>query len=710
MVVIVLVSLWAGYGVFRLAHPRIPQFDVATGAFVFGLTGVLGLGWLALLAAELGVFSAHAVMVMGVVLGAAGWLAARRRGGRTESTEGRLPRAEAIVLIGLVALTGVLYLRPHEFIFGGADAGVYVNLGASVSRSGGWLLSNPDLSALPADDDPMLFRAHPSGLIPRYYHLPGFYVDDDDAGRITPQFYPLHPIWLALAHGLGGLADTLLMTPVWGMLGVMAVYFAVRETFDWRIAAIAAALLALTPTQIWFARYPTAEVLTQFLLFGGLYAFARHVRTSEAWAAVLAGLALGQVMLVRIDMYFLLAAPIVYAAYLRFRRRLDRRFWFFALPMSIMALHSLIHAVWQGWPYFYNTYVVSRLLPISPGLLVIAAPATLAAFVIADRVVARRPGWASHIQPAWHSMLGVCAVGLVLLGLYAYFLRPLQADPAAQGLYWYGGNTVPDVEPYNLVRLGWYLSPLGLALGVLGMALIVGGEVSERSWLLIGSGVFFTLLYVYRSFNNPHHVYVMRRYVPAVIPMFALSVAYVLNALAARQTLGRVLAAGLGLAQIGLMLYAGRLMIGQVDYRGGVDQYRDFARSIPRSAIVLFNDNQPVGTAGIVGTPLAYIDGYTVFDLQEDLIDLGRLDALVGGWLASGRPVVVVDGPSRVSGLCDRWLCRPIGRAPFDMPLLEASYEYFPTAITPMQFSLDVYQVDSVLSGSGASSESRQIR
>jgi 4-amino-4-deoxy-L-arabinose transferase-like glycosyltransferase len=545
----------------------------------------------------------------------------------------------------------------------------------------------------------MLFREHPPNLIPRFYHLPGFYVADGDAGTIIPQFYPLHPVWLAVAHGVGGVTAGLYLTPLWGLLGVLAVYFAAREAFgDMRLAAVTAGLLAITSTQVWFARYPTAEALTQFLLFAGLYAFARYARRGEGWSAAVAGAALGQVMLVRLDAYFLLGVPLAYAVYLRLRRRLDRRFWLFAAPMLLMSLHSIIHAAWQGWPYFYNSFLGggSAVLPLPSGVLVGGAAVAAALFVVIDRKVAAQPDWAARLRPTWRVALNVAAIGLILIAVYGYFVRPALADPLSASPYWYSSSTIPDVEPFNLVRLGWYLSPLGIALGALGAAWLLRDGLTERTWPMIGVGIFFSLLYVYRTYNNPHHIYVMRRYVPVVFPFASLCVAYVLVRLSDWQGWGRALAIGLALAQVGLLVYTGRVAIRQVDYAGGVEQFRAFAALIPPDAIVLFNDDEPVGTAGIFGTPLAYLDGRTVIDLQEDRLDLDRLDALTGGWLAAGRPVIVVEGPSRVSGLCDRWACRPFGVGRFDMPALEASYEHFPTEIVRWQYALDVYGVDAV--------------
>jgi 4-amino-4-deoxy-L-arabinose transferase-like glycosyltransferase len=695
------VCLWMGYGLFQCLSPRSFRLDLAGGLFVFGLTGALALGWLGLVAAEVGVFSAVALVASGLAVGTAGWLAQRRRGARVTLDRADTPRVEIVFLIGLIVLMAMLYMRPHEFIFGGADAGVYVNLGAQLARSGRWLIHNPDLAALPPADYAMFFREHPPDLRPQYYYLPGFYVSDAGAATILPQFYPLHVIWLAFAQGVGGLAANLSMTPLWGMLGVLAFYLAVREAFDRQVAAVGAVLLALTPTQVWFARYPTAEVLTQFLLFSGLYAFARYARHGEKWSAVLAGLALGQVMLARIDTYFLVGIPIGYAVYLRLRRKLDRRFWFFAAPMLAMAAHSLVHGVWQAWPYLYNTFLVGgTLTPVRLAAMACGLLGGVAAFLAVDRWVGRNPAWAARVDPVWRGARLVLSVGLVLLALYAYFGLPLTSDPNRQSPYWYGQNTIPDVEPFNFVRLGWYLSPLGLALGALGLADVVRRDISERTWLITGVGLFFSILFLYRTFNNPHHVYVMRRYVPAAIPAFALGAAYVARRLAqwrpAGRSVGYIIAMGLVTLQIGWMTFNGRLMFYEVDYGGGVEQFERLAQAIPPDAVVVFNQNQPVGAGEMYGTPLAYLQGYTVLSLQGAQFDQSRWDALVQDWLSAARPVIVIDTATRAAGLCDRWQCAHLGSVEFSLPILEMVYDHFPRAVHLVQDRLEIYRVSAV--------------
>ncbi len=693
---ILLVCGWTGYGLLCLIGRHHLDIDGPSGLFACILTGVLLLGWAGVLTAELGVFSARALLAAGILIGLGGLLVSRFRRVRLDIRWGKEWQWETLLIGALLVLMGILYFRPHEFIFGGADAGVYVNLGANIANTGSWLIHIPELAAIPQDAYPMFFREHPPSFISRYYYLPGFYISDAGAQTIIPQFYPLHPVWLAVAHGLGGIWANLYMTPLWGMLGVLAFYFAVREAFDRRLAAVAATVLALTPTQIWFARYPTSEVLTQFLLFGGLWAFARYVREGERWAAILAGMALGEVMLARIDAYFLLGVLPVYGAYLRLQRRLDRRFWWFAGPMLAMAVHSLLHARFQGWPYFHNVYLTGHML--TPTRLAWLASALITGgivYLLADRLFLR-PRGPERLARDWKVALHVAAFFLVLLAAYAYFLRPLQADPSRAWPYWYGGNTIPDVEPYNMVRLGWYLSRPGLVLGVLGIAVIVSRRLNERNWMLLGVGLFFSILFIYRTFNNPHHIYVMRRYVPAVIPTFALGIAYAALLPSGWRRVGQVMAAGLAGALALLMMYKSQFVIPQVDYKGAVEQFHRFAERIPRDAIVLFNDDEPVGAAGIFGTPLAFLEGHTVLDLREDRLDPNLLDTIVKGWQTAGRPVVVVEGSSPVNDLRERWELYFVEEYKFNLSVLEHSYDHWPTKSVVYEPVLRIFTVNKV--------------
>ena len=62
-----------------------------------------------------------------------------------------------------------------------------------------------------------------------------------------------------------------------------------------------AALLALNVVQVWFARYPNAEIVMQALLFAALLATARAHVDGDRFFAPVAGYLLGLLLFLRVD-------------------------------------------------------------------------------------------------------------------------------------------------------------------------------------------------------------------------------------------------------------------------------------------------------------------------------------------------------------------------------------------------------------------------
>jgi hypothetical protein len=286
-----------------------------------------------------------------------------------------------------------------------------------------------------------------------------------------------------------------------------------------------------------------------------------------------------------------------------------------------------------------------------------------------------------------------------LAALYAYFIRPRQADLGVEIPYWYADHTFPYVEPYNLVRLGWYLSPLGIALAVLGAWWMLRHDLSQRTALFLGIGLFFSFLYLENSRNNPHHIYVMRRYVPVVIPAFTIAAAYALERWWRRRGWWRWLAWCMTIAQMALLLYAARVVARQVDHRGLVDQLTPWAESLDANAVILFDDDRAVSTGATVGTALRYLFGHTVFDLQEEHLTGEVLESLVRTWQAQGRAVLIAVGPNGVREPFANWRLAPLPGLWLDTSVLEASYLHFPRQVLRATESLELYELLPAASG-----------
>jgi hypothetical protein len=676
--------------------------------------GLLSSGWLALLLAEAGVFSlARLAALWGIAVVLLAWRWRRAHNDAPSDGCGRVSRAEVAALMVWLATALWLFFRPHESILGGADAGVYVSAGANLSRTGALLIFDPALALLePADYPAWLRPIPPREAAAPYYLLPGFYVPGDPPGRVIPQFYPLHMVWLAIGHALGGLPTELLITPLWACLGCLAFYVTIRALWGWPIGFLALAALSLNALQVWFARYPTAEMLTQALLWTGMWAFVAWITgrgPRAAWAAI-AGLALGQVMLTRIDFYFLLAIPVGMGVWLVWTRSGQRDDLWFFIPFALLAVHSLAHGLLWSRPYFlslmrYGGALATRQLMI-PSIAAAAASIVLILLSLRGDRRGRLPARLRTWRPFW---AWLSAALVIALAVYGYWVRP-QVEQTALYSYWYGGGQIPKLDHENLVRLGWYLTPLGLALGVGGVCWMLMREANRRTALILAIGLFASLFYLWRIQINPHQIYAMRRYAPAVAPFLMLAAAVLIGRLAgvsetpagssaraqAPWHLWRLgLAGGLTLAWMFGIVDAARGFIGQVDDRGLIAQIEQFnARLAPRS-LLIFNDPAPVGAGDFLGTPLRFLYEREVFTLRDpQAIDRERLLATVHRWQAAGWAVywAATPGGEEWPGEAARDLQR-VDEWQLSSRALEGAYDHKPQAIIVREWSLTLWRV-----------------
>ncbi len=660
------------------------------------LFGVTFNGWVGVLLVHLGWFSLTSLFLINVLytVGIGYW--AWRRGNLGPLSLPQFER-ESWWIVGLVLLAVLLFFHPHEFLLGGADAGVYVNLGRNIAQTGRWLVDDPLMVDAASALYPALFRQQPEHMATRYIQFPGFYLPEPSKGLVIPQFYPLHPIWMAIFYSLGGLRFSLLTTPLWGLLGVLSVYFTATHLFNQRTGRLAALFLTITATQVWFSRYPTAETLTQFLFFGGVYAFSRFVDEPRPWFGLLAGLALGQTMLVRIDMYFLVGIPLTYFLLLWLGRRLRRVHWSFFIPFGLQTVHSLAWAYSRSWPYFLDVYgVVLMTFPPLPWLAGLGA-VTLVVFWALSRRVAANDRLLTQVLSYRDLAAKVLGGFIVVAALYAYFLRPVVANTQLSWLYWYSRGEVPYVEPYNMMRLGWYLSPLGLALTLTGIWLWLRNALDRRTLLLLGTGLFFSFMFIQNSRNNPHHIYVMRRYVPVVIPFFAVAAAYALAFWMQKGRRWRAMALSLTFALSGWLLYNSRVVIPHVEYRGLLSQFDALVEQLGEAegTLILFDDDLPVSSGARVGTPLRYLYDYAVFDVQEELVDPELLEEQVAQWQLDGWRVLLVEGSNARGDLLDDLSKEFVAGFEFDFAVLEVSYEHFPVQIWQNTLPLQIYRLDA---------------
>src|SRR6185369_11364855 len=118
---------------------------------------------------------------------------------------------------------------------------------------------------------------------------------------VIGQFPHLFPASIAIGYGVAGLTGARSAAGLWAILGLLAVYFAGGRLVGRTAAAAAAILLALHVIEVWFGRYPNAEVVMQALLFAALLANARAHIDRDPFFAPVAGVLLGLLLFLRYD-------------------------------------------------------------------------------------------------------------------------------------------------------------------------------------------------------------------------------------------------------------------------------------------------------------------------------------------------------------------------------------------------------------------------
>lgn len=636
------------------------RFDEAL--FLAVAVSVGAAAWIGLLLAEAGRFS---LVTSAFVLGALAVLAlllGRRRLGWPLPPVGRLRDTAPALLV--LALAFALQARPTEYLVGGRDPGTYVATMALVARTGGLAYTDPGVLSVPADDVDLFYR-NPDNPDFSWGRFMGFPLERPQTGRVFPEFFHLFPAFGAYLFQAMGVKGALATPPVFGILGTLAVFFAFRRVLGEAPALLAALLLGVNVVQVWFARYPMSEPCSQFLLFLAFLAVALWEEEGSPAFGALAGACLGLGLLVRID-GVLLALPVL--LYVLVRRVQHTLTWKQAAtllaPFGLLGLHAAVHAALWSRKYLLN--IAERPYWRQPTSVWLLVGAGVAATALAVHVCA--PRLRRALEGRTPALRGVIMAGLVALALYAYFGRPLLSawaggdgnDPARMAtshvaiaiLRDLGFHRLAAHDAQALVRLGWFVTPLGLVLALLGVLLML--REWRRRYLLVlltagAYGLFF--LYKVRVWND--YYFALRRFVPVVLPFLLGAAALFLTRLA-RGGGARRLAAG----ALAVVLFASALattwpLRAYTDWRGAVRFVADVARRFGPRDVVIFEQPRSVH---LLSLPLWAVHGVNALELARFNPDPRKLRHLVDEWRGRYRNIYFVHTYS--TDLCGMFLER----------------------------------------------------
>lgn len=698
-------------GGFLLLWADTAESDWLEVGFAAWLAALVGTGWLAVLLATFGYFSllGLGLLLLAVGLGLIMLVGWRKRPFSPFPQPQWHPsgRYEGGLLI-LLLLVSLIYLRPHEYVLGGNDPGSYMNIAANVVHTGSYVTHDDPLTPLLRQYAAVTLREQPSHWQPRYLQFVGWYIDDTDPGRIIPQFFPYHPVWLAVGMALGGFHAGLFVTPLWTLLGLVALYLLVRRLFDRQIALLAAVLLAITPTHIYFARYPSTEPLTLLLLFTSLLAFQvlwdgegkRPYFTQIAWG-ILGGSSLGAAALTRIDLPLIVALVVAMLMLRAWQKKWSVGWTAYSLTLAVLSGHALLSMLLISWPYAWNTYgSVVNLLQRTPWLTAVLLLVLVVTCLLFGLMWRKPDRLRQSLAQLSHQAKRLYAkrwlsVGLILLSGYAYFLRPI-LEPAVVYPSWPTGADAWIINGENWLRMGWYLTPLGLLLATLGAAWLVQAVSWQRFGLFLSIGLLTTVQYVYQIFNTPYHIYTMRRYLPVVIPMLMVYTAVSLFWLYRRQwgwpaRLGSGL---LALLLIGGLLFQSRYVLPLREYQGAVEQLASLQTHLQPGAIILISEPSEGVFADALGPPLRFLYGHDIVTIRQDGPETNAfLDDLLAYAAQHNQPLQLLGVQPVYQPLRERFVAEPVVFLPLRLSFLENSYTHFPNARHTLYYGVELYDL-----------------
>ena len=587
------------------------------------------------------------------------------------------PGLAALLPLSLVLLGLWRFFPPSEYIIGGKDPGVYMNEGIQIAQRGAIVVRDPVVSSVPPFARDLFF---PSYQRSDYYSLRfmGFYLKDPDTGEVVGQFPHVFPASIAIGYGLDGLTGARRAVGVWAILGVLAVYFAGRRLAGAPTAWVAAALLTLNVVQVWFARYPNAEVVMQALLFAALLAHARAHVDGDRFFAPIAGVLLGLLLFLRFDAVLGIAGVLAALALgvLAGRARLRVSF---LVSFALTAAFASAYLIGPMRPYADLPIVfLSHLAWWQYALLATGAACAVIALVLG----ARLPALGARVMTMAPTMLAFALVGTAV---YALLLRePVPGTLAARDAY--------ALRTFT----NYYLTLPGLLAALLGFALLAR-RIFWRAPELFTTVALFSFFFFYKIRIASDHFWMARRFLPVILPgalLFAAAAA--LSGTRGAWAPTKMLRWTIGVAFVLLLATqytrAARPILQHVEYAGVIARLEALSATLGDRDLLVVESRNAGSDTHVLALPLAYIYARNVLVLNSPRPDKTAFAGFLD-WARTRYDRVLFMGGGGTDLLSPAWAAQPVASERFQIPEYDSPADAYPRFAERKEFDYSLYEL-----------------
>jgi hypothetical protein len=583
------------------------------------------------------------------------------------------PGWEALIPLALLALAVLRFFPTSEYIIGGKDPGVYVNEGVQIAQRGALAAPDPVVASVPNFARDLFF---PSEHRTDYYsgRFMGFFIQEPEQGRVIGQFPHLFPASIAIGYGLDGLTGARQATDLWAVLGVLAVYFAGARFTGRAAAGAAAALLTLNVVQVWFARYPNAEVVMQPLLFAALLANARAHLDDDTFFAPIAGALLGLLLFLRFDAVLGIAGVLAGIALIVLNDGRVRWPFFVSLGVATVLAGAYMLGPMRAYAYLPIVFVSNL-----PWWQFAAIGLTLALGIAALFLGSRSPRLTAVIRRGAPILVAavVCTAAVYAL----YFRHP--------------SGKLTDYDAFALRTFAYlYLTLPALLAALFGYALMARLRFWRDPALFITVAI-FSLFFFYKIRIVPEQFWMARRFLAVILPGALLFVSAAALVGARSGTLRtRLLRGGLGgvfLVLLGLQYARSTApILSHVEYAGIIPKIEQIASTI-QSTDLLVLESRDASDTHVLGLPLAYIYARNVLLLRSRVPDKSAFASFLD-WAHQHYSRVLFMGGGGTELLSRRWDVRPVAGERFQVPEYETSRYAFPRSVRQKEFDYSLYE------------------
>lgn len=550
------------------------------------LWGIVGLSVVALALAMLDRFSAFACLA---AAGGTFVLASAR--GRIAAASSS-PYTVAVLLLAMVPASVSLAVGP-ESILGGTDSGVYLAASVNLARTGSLWIRPVQLSELPSTLRPAFVgtvrsRVGQNEALPLTELDPGFTLAGDDS-LVRPQFPPLYPAWSAVAFALGGLDGALLLPAILAGLGVVLVAAIGEIAYGRTAGLVAAALLALSPVELWYARETLAAMALQLLMLGTIYAVLVAEREGRRTLFLLAGLLSSLSVATKPTAALLLPALLAWAIHRRSRELLASLL--VGAPVATLIAYRCTpdYTRGVGWA---TVQMLPTFLRAPPAVFTIAIAALL--------LTSALPLVLTRIDPR-HAAV---AARLALLGLAVWLV--LVRPPLFLTVSRHSEDRT------NILQLCWYLTPLPPLLALASAMWQIRAGIDRVRLALLCLVSVDTVALLINNLAPNTHPWLLKRYVVLTIPAMALLASLpIARALESRGLLRLGAAAALATA-IAIPLRSHPRLALFPAYRGARALVESIDAAIPRPDTIVVE-----GGARSLATPLWLLRDRSVLTIWQ---------------------------------------------------------------------------------------------